>query len=64
MMISMLAEYESKKVEPRHKETQGELAEIKEIVQQGRGMMRLAGWAGTIASIVWIVIQIKQVVSH
>ena len=64
MMATMLDDYETKKVDPRHKETQGELAEIKSIVQQGRGMMRLAGWIGSIAGVVWIVIQIRNAVGH
>lgn len=62
MMANMLDDYEAKKVEPRHRETQSELAEIKSIVQQGRGMMRLAGWIGSIAGVIWIVLQIRGAV--
>lgn len=57
-----LKEYEQNVVEPRHRETQGDLADIKTMVSEGRGMMRLAGWIGSIAGLVWIVIQIKSAV--
>lgn len=64
LMTEMLKSYEHDTVEPRHRETQGELADIKKIVSEGRGMMRLAGWIGTIAGVVWIVIQITHAVNH
>lgn len=64
MMSGMLKQYEKETVEPRHKETQGELAEIKEIVQQGRGMLRLGTWIAGLMALVWVVVQIKQAVAH
>lgn len=64
LMTNMLKEYERDVIEPRHAETQGDLAEIKALTQQGRGMLRLAGWVGTLAGIVWIVIQITQAVKR
>ena len=64
MMTEMLKVYEKETVEPRHRETQSELADIKEIASEGRGMMRLAGWIGSIAGVVWIVVQLKGALSH
>jgi hypothetical protein len=64
LMTIMLKEYERDIVEPRHKETQGSLAGIGELIQQGFGMLKLAGALGSIAATVWIVIQIKQAVAH
>lgn len=64
MIAKFLKEYEKDTVEPRHKETQSDLKDIKEMVQEGRGMMRMAGWIGSAAGLVWIVVQIKQAVGH
>lgn len=62
MMTGMLKEYERETVEPRHKETQSELADIKEIVSQGRGMLRLVGWVGSLCAVAWTVLQIVKAV--
>lgn len=43
MIIEGLREYESKVVEPRHRETQRELGQIKNIVSQGRGAIWMIG---------------------
>ena len=58
MIIDGLKEYERKTVEPRHRETQGKLTDIENLIQKGRGMMMLGGGTLTIASLVWIVLQI------
>lgn len=64
MMTHMLKDYERDVVEPRHRETQNDLAEIKNLVQQGSGAAKLGGAMLTVASIIWIVIQIKTAVGH
>lgn len=43
MINTGLKEYEREVVEPRHRETQSELAAIKQIVQQGRGAIWALG---------------------
>ena len=43
MINETLKDYERQIVEPRHKETQGELGEIKTIVSQGRGAIWTIG---------------------
>ena len=58
MIIDGLKEYEKSVVEPRHRETQNELGVIKNLVQQGKGAIALGGYSLTIASLVWIVLQI------
>ena len=46
MIIEGLKEYESRVIEPRHQETQGELAAIMNLIQQGKGARILAGGLG------------------
>lgn len=58
MMTNMLKDYEREMVGPRHLETQGSIAELKGLVQQGSGMAKLAGALGSIAAVLWIVMQI------
>lgn len=60
LMTGMLKEYEREVVEPRHRETQDALADIKGIVQKGKGAAWLAGGLAGLASVCWIVIQIHQ----
>lgn len=43
MINQTLKDYERQVVEPRHRETQGELSEIKAIVSQGRGAIWTMG---------------------
>ena len=65
MIIDGLKEYERNVVEPRHRETQtdlasinGELATIRGIVQQGKGALSLGGYMLSLASLTWLVLQI------
>jgi hypothetical protein len=58
MIVDGLKEYERTVVEPRHKETQLELGAIKALVQQGSGALKLGGFALSLGSFVWIVLQI------
>ena len=60
MITAGLKEYEREVVEPRHKETQGELASIKNLIQQGSGALKLGGISLSIASFIWIVLQIMH----
>ena len=64
MIIEGLKEYERSVVEPRHRETQGELANIKGLIQQGKGAMRLGGYTLSAASLLWIVLQVIHHVTH
>lgn len=64
LMTTMLKEYEREVVEPRHAETQTSLGEISRLVQQGSGMVKLAGALGSIAAVVWIAMQIAHAVNH
>lgn len=64
LMTAMLKEYEREVVEPRHAETQTSLGGIKDLVQQGLGMVKLAGVLSSIAAVVWIVMQIVHAVNH
>jgi predicted lysophospholipase L1 biosynthesis ABC-type transport system permease subunit len=58
LMVSMLADYESKIVNPRHLETQNALKDIQTLIQQGSGAVKLAGVLGSVASVLWIILQI------
>lgn len=58
MITAGLKEYEREVVEPRHRETQSELSAIKNLIQQGSGALKLGGISLSIASFVWIVLQI------
>ena len=60
MIIEGLKEYENRVIEPRHKETQGELAAIKNLIQQGKGARILAGGLLSLGSAIWIVLQIAH----
>lgn len=62
MMTNMLKEYEREVVSPRHRETQDSIGEIKDLMSQGSGMLKLGGFMLSLASLVWIVIQIRQAV--
>ena len=62
MFMQMLKDYEVKTVEPRHRETQSELAAIKALVQQGEGAIKLGGVIFSIASFLWIVLQVVSFV--
>lgn len=62
MMTNMLKDYEREMVQPRHRETQAAIGEVKSIIQQGSGMLKLGGFLLSLASLVWIVIQVKQAV--
>lgn len=64
MIIEGLKEYERAVVEPRHSETQKELAAIKNLIQQGRGALTLGGGLLSLASAVWIVLQIVHAATH
>lgn len=64
LMTTMLKDYEREIVEPRHRETHGELSEIKDLVQQGSGMLKLGGALASLAAVVWIFLQIVQAVKH
>lgn len=64
MMDAMLKNYEREVVEPRHKETQDSIGELKGLVQQGKGMRNLGAFLLTLGSIAWIAIQITQAVKH
>ena len=58
LVTGELKTYEREVVEPRHRETQGELGEIKSLVQQGSGAMKLAGFIVSLGGFVWICLQI------
>ena len=58
MITAGLKEYEREVVEPRHRETQGELTTIKNLIQQGSGALKLGGISLSIASFIWVVLQI------
>lgn len=65
MIIEGLREYESKVVEPRDKRNNTlltdlteDVTKIKEWVQQGKGAMKLGGISVTVASFIWVVLQI------
>ncbi len=62
LMNAMLKDYEREVVQPRHEETQGSIGELKSLVQQGSGMLKLGGFMLSVASLVWIVVQIKEAV--
>lgn len=71
MTLKMLGDYERDVVSPRHRETQDgqtaikkDVAEVKELIQQGTGAVKLAGILGSLASVLWIVLQIKAAMSH
>lgn len=64
MMKTMLSDYEKDIVEPRHVETQSSLQGIKDLIQQGTGAVKLAGVLGSLASLLWIALQIKGAVGH
>lgn len=58
LMTEMLKDYEREIVEPRHRETQRDLAEIKGIMQGGKGAVYFGGILSGCAGIFWIVVQI------
>ena len=58
MIIAGLEKYEKEVVQPRHEETQSELGEIKKLVQQGSGAMKLAAFTVSLGGFVWTVLQI------
>lgn len=64
LMVEMFKEYEREVIAPRHAETQGELGEIKAIVNKGKGAMYFAGCLTGIASLLWIVLQIRSAINH
>jgi hypothetical protein len=62
MFMTMLKDYEIKTVEPRHRETQSSIQELKDIVTQGKGVRNLGGVILSIASFLWIIFQIANYV--
>ena len=58
LVTGELKTYERDVVEPRHKETQSELGEIKKLIQQGSGAMKLAAFTVSLGGFVWTVLQI------
>lgn len=64
LMTNMLKDYEREVVGPRHDQTQGSIAEIKELVQQGTGMLKLGGVLISVTALVWIVMQIVHATGH
>lgn len=64
LMTEMLRDYEAKIVNPRHAETQGSIAEVKNLIQQATGMGKLAGFLGSCAAVFWIVMQIVHAVNQ
>jgi hypothetical protein len=63
MTTEALRRYEREVVEPRHVETQRDLGDIKKLVQQGSGMVKLGAILASAASILWIVLQIARAVT-
>lgn len=58
MIAQFLKDYEKEVVEPRDIRNVTKLENIERIVQQGSGAMKAAGALLSLASLVWIVIQI------
>lgn len=60
MISAALKAYEREVVEPRHKETQNSLDDIKRLVQQGSGAVKLGSALMGLGGFVWIVLQIMH----
>lgn len=58
MFMQMLDEYEREKVEPRDKRNRDSIGEVKDLVQQGKGMIKLASFICGSAGLLWIGLQI------